>query len=35
MAAFVTTPFDVVKTHKQIEFGEKFIYTGMFRGVAR
>lgn len=28
IAAFVTTPFDVVKTHKQIEFGEKVIYTG-------
>ncbi|KAG4070535.1 hypothetical protein HA402_001201 [Bradysia odoriphaga] len=26
IAAFVTTPFDVVKTHKQIAFGEKFLY---------
>lgn len=26
IAAFVTTPFDVVKTHKQIEFGEKVLY---------
>lgn len=25
-AAFVTCPFDVIKTHQQIEFGEKFIY---------
>lgn len=28
VAAFVTTPFDVVKTHKQIAFGEKFLYPG-------
>jgi solute carrier family 25 protein 39/40 len=27
IAAFVTTPFDVIKTHQQIEFGEKFIYS--------
>lgn len=26
MAAFITAPFDVVKTHKQIEFGEKVLY---------
>jgi solute carrier family 25, member 39/40 len=25
-AAFVTCPFDVIKTHQQIEFGEKFLY---------
>ncbi|XP_055680821.1 probable mitochondrial glutathione transporter SLC25A40 isoform X1 [Lutzomyia longipalpis] len=28
IAAIITTPFDVVKTHKQIELGEKLIYTG-------
>lgn len=28
MAATITTPFDVVKTHEQIEFGEKFIFSG-------
>ncbi|KAH8295916.1 hypothetical protein KR018_000297, partial [Drosophila ironensis] len=28
VAATVTTPFDVVKTHEQIEFGEKFIFSG-------
>ncbi|XP_053605669.1 probable mitochondrial glutathione transporter SLC25A40 isoform X1 [Plodia interpunctella] len=27
VAAFVTLPFDVVKTHQQIELGEKEIYT--------
>ncbi|XP_055680822.1 probable mitochondrial glutathione transporter SLC25A40 isoform X2 [Lutzomyia longipalpis] len=27
IAAIITTPFDVVKTHKQIELGEKLIYT--------
>lgn len=27
VAAFVTLPFDVVKTHRQIEMGEKEIYT--------
>lgn len=26
IAAFVTAPFDVVKTHRQIEFGEKVLY---------
>ena len=28
VAAFATTPFDVIKTHQQIEFGEKFLYSG-------
>ncbi|KAH8272289.1 hypothetical protein KR044_011381, partial [Drosophila immigrans] len=28
IAAMVTTPFDVIKTHEQIEFGEKVIFTG-------
>ncbi|XP_017066935.1 solute carrier family 25 member 40 isoform X2 [Drosophila eugracilis] len=27
VAAMITTPFDVVKTHEQIEFGEKFIFS--------
>jgi solute carrier family 25 protein 39/40 len=27
MAALITCPFDVIKTHQQIEFGEKFIYS--------
>ncbi|EDW81361.1 uncharacterized protein Dwil_GK11062 [Drosophila willistoni] len=27
LAALVTTPFDVVKTHEQIEFGERVIFT--------
>lgn len=27
MAAFITCPFDVIKTHQQIEFGEKFLYS--------
>lgn len=27
IAAFITCPFDVIKTHQQIEFGEKFIYS--------
>ncbi|XP_016991152.1 solute carrier family 25 member 40 [Drosophila rhopaloa] len=27
VAAIVTTPFDVVKTHEQIEFGERVIFT--------
>ena len=27
VAAAVTTPFDVIKTHQQIEFGEKFLYS--------
>lgn len=26
-AAFITCPFDVIKTHQQIEFGEKFLYS--------
>lgn len=26
VAAILTAPFDVVKTHKQIEFGEKVLY---------
>ncbi|XP_055544734.1 probable mitochondrial glutathione transporter SLC25A40 [Wyeomyia smithii] len=26
VSAFCTVPFDVVKTHQQIEFGEKFLY---------
>lgn len=26
VAATITTPFDVIKTHEQIEFGEKFIF---------
>jgi hypothetical protein len=28
IAAIATTPFDVVKTHQQIELGEKEIYSG-------
>jgi hypothetical protein len=28
IAATATTPFDVVKTHQQIELGEKEIYSG-------
>ncbi|ALC49551.1 Shawn, partial [Drosophila busckii] len=28
VAATITTPFDVIKTHEQIEFGEKFIFAG-------
>lgn len=27
MAALITTPFDVIKTHKQIELGEKIFST--------
>lgn len=27
VAAVVTTPFDVVKTHEQVEFGERVIFT--------
>ncbi|XP_067638992.1 solute carrier family 25 protein Shawn-like [Eurosta solidaginis] len=27
LAATITTPFDVVKTHEQIEFGEKVLFT--------
>lgn len=30
VAAFFTIPFDVVKTHKQIEMGEKEIYSGEY-----
>lgn len=30
VAAFVTIPFDVVKTHRQIEMGEKEIYSGKY-----
>lgn len=26
LAALITCPFDVIKTHQQIEFGEKFLY---------
>ncbi|XP_011553802.2 probable mitochondrial glutathione transporter SLC25A40 isoform X2 [Plutella xylostella] len=32
IAAFITLPFDVVKTHQQIELGEKEIYTNGRRG---
>lgn len=32
IAAFITTPFDVIKTHQQIEFGEKFIYSSNGNG---
>lgn len=32
IAAFITCPFDVVKTHQQIEFGEKFIYSANGNG---
>lgn len=28
VAALITLPFDVIKTHQQIELGEKEIYTG-------
>jgi len=28
IAALITCPFDVIKTHQQIEFGEKFLYSG-------
>lgn len=28
IAALITLPFDVVKTHQQIELGEKEIYAG-------
>jgi solute carrier family 25, member 39/40 len=31
-AAFITCPFDVIKTHQQIEFGEKFIYSANGNG---
>lgn len=30
IAAFFTIPFDVVKTHRQIEIGEKEIYSGKY-----
>ena len=29
MAAIITCPFDVIKTHQQIEFGERFLYTSI------
>lgn len=29
IAATLTTPFDVVKTHEQIEFGERVIFAGI------
>lgn len=32
VAAFATTPFDVIKTHQQIEFGEKFLYSNNGNG---
>lgn len=32
IAAFITTPFDVIKTHQQIEFGEKFLYSANGNG---
>lgn len=32
-AAFITCPFDVIKTHQQIEFGEKFLYSGNGNGI--
>lgn len=32
IAAFVTCPFDVIKTHQQIEFGEKFLYSANGNG---
>ncbi|XP_023034727.1 solute carrier family 25 member 40 isoform X1 [Drosophila willistoni] len=34
VAATITTPFDVIKTHDQIEFGEKFIFSGRPRSIA-
>lgn len=33
LAAFITLPFDVVKTHQQIELGEKEIYTGKIQHI--
>lgn len=30
IAALLTIPFDVVKTHRQIEMGEKEIYSGKY-----
>lgn len=35
IAAFVTCPFDVIKTHQQIEFGEKFLYSGDGKSAGR
>lgn len=35
IAAFITLPFDVVKTHRQIEMGEKEIYSGNLNTVVR
>ncbi|XP_078042984.1 mitochondrial glutathione transporter SLC25A40 isoform X2 [Augochlora pura] len=35
IAAFLTIPFDVVKTHRQIEMGEKEIYSGNKPGRSR
>ncbi|XP_076651985.1 mitochondrial glutathione transporter SLC25A40 isoform X2 [Halictus rubicundus] len=35
VAAFLTIPFDVVKTHRQIEMGEKEIYSGDKPGRSR
>lgn len=32
VAAFITCPFDVIKTHQQIEFGEKFLYSANGNG---
>lgn len=32
VAAFFTCPFDVIKTHQQIEFGEKFLYSSNGNG---
>ncbi|CAO1379719.1 unnamed protein product [Diamesa serratosioi] len=32
IAAFCTTPFDVIKTHQQIEFGEKVMYVNNGNG---
>lgn len=32
IAALCTTPFDVIKTHQQIEFGEKVFYSGNGKG---
>ncbi|CAO1410571.1 unnamed protein product [Diamesa hyperborea] len=32
LAAFCTTPFDVIKTHQQIEFGEKVMYSNNGNG---
>lgn len=32
IAATITCPFDVIKTHQQIEFGEKFLFSGNGNG---